>query len=172
MKKLIVLTGAFVLMSGVSGCGSNTHEELIKKMIANVKATGDVLDRIKREAKDAKVDGKKIKKIGEDVVRKEGKNLAKIGEQFSELKKQARALKESLSEDEKKNLANRYKEELQDAIVKTSQKWDAVKDIYVGEKVVENEGSSEEKRIKKKIYVKDVLTERGVDALKYFSSGD
>jgi hypothetical protein len=113
MQRVIVLAGTFFLLCGVSGCGGESHDKLLGDIVTNIKETGDELSKIKTN-EDAKAHAKR---------------LADLGNQLKQLKQQASALKNPPDADEQKRLADKYKDDLRDAIARERKEWNRVKDI-------------------------------------------
>jgi hypothetical protein len=125
MKKLVMVGGALLLLCGVSGCGSDSHDKLVQEMIDVLNGTRSVLHEIKDE-KTAE------QKAGE---------LKKKGEQLRELKKRAEGLREALDPDEKARLEKEYKRKLEEAIARLSAEWDRVKKIEGVPKILTDKGA-------------------------------
>jgi hypothetical protein len=120
MKKAILLVGTLLLLCGVSGCSSDSHEAYVKEIISILDDTRRILKGIK--------DSKNL----EDVTAR----LTKKGEQLQDLRSRVESLKEPLSEDEKKRLDKEYKAKTEKAIQDLADEWDRVKKIPGVEKAL------------------------------------
>jgi hypothetical protein len=135
MKKLIVLGGTFFLLCGVSGCGGDSHEVLIKDMIRIVNDTAKVLqsitDAARPEKKDEKAEaikGRVLKKA-----RQAAQQLKELGKELQGLSQRAAALRETLSKEEKTRLEKEFKDRFQSAMKNTNAEWEKLKNLKAGD---------------------------------------
>jgi hypothetical protein len=134
MKKLIVLAGTLFLWCGVSGCGGDSHDTLIKEMIDIVRRTGQVLKSITDEAK-PKDKGEKAQSIRDRVKAKAeaaAKELRELGAELQNLNRRAGALRESLSKEEKARLEKEWKAKFQAEMENTNKEWEKLKNLKIG----------------------------------------
>jgi cysteinyl-tRNA synthetase len=114
MKKWLVLAGAAFLLGGVSGCGGDPNADLVKRMIEEMNKAADTLEEI-QHAKDP-VEAAKTR----------AKELEEAGKKLQELKAQADTLKEPPDSEEKKRLAEEYREKFDKAVERASKAWDTI----------------------------------------------
>jgi hypothetical protein len=133
MKRLIVLAGAFVLVCGVSGCGGDTHESVIKDTIDVLKKTARELRNIRKAAEPKKGDDVAArKKRVLEAAESSAKELRKLGEQLQDLNRRAVALKDTLSKDEKARIDKAWKDKFQEAVKEVNDAWEQLKKLKIG----------------------------------------
>ena len=136
MKKLNVLVGTLFLWCGVSGCGGESHDTLIKEMIDIVRRTGQVLKSITDEAK-PKEKKETLQSIMDRVDKKAraaAKELQELGAELQNLNKKAAGLRESLSKEEKARLEKEWKAKFQAEMENTNKEWEKLNNLKIGGK--------------------------------------
>lgn len=115
MKRGLVLTGAFLLLGSVSGCGGESHDKLVEEMINAINRANQALVKI-RDAKDKEAEAR----IQKDEIRK-------AGEELRDLKSRAENLRDPLDPEEKERLAEKYQKRFNEAVNEASKTWDELK---------------------------------------------
>jgi hypothetical protein len=113
---MIVLGSAFFLLSGVSGCASESHDSLVKKIVEITKDVGATMAKIQKKTKDGEIDKQidRLKKLAQD--------LRKVNQQIKELK-------EPPDSEEREKLAtkNDNRKNLLAAMNKVNKEWNRIK---------------------------------------------
>jgi hypothetical protein len=129
LKKAIVLGSAFLLLCGISGCSSDSHDKLIQEMI-------DVLDDASSAM--AKIKDQKTAKENMDAV---AAALKKDGKKLKSLTARSEAIGEHLDPDEKARLDKEYQAKFKEAYQRASKEWNRIKNIKRVEKELRQKGA-------------------------------
>jgi len=136
VKKALVLGSALFLLCGVSGCGGDSHDKLIKEMIEVLDNASAAMAKIKGDSKENKTS----KETMNDVVG----TLRKAGKKFKRLTHESEALGERLSTEEKARLDKEYREKFREAEANASKQWDRIKKIKGVKKELEDRKALED----------------------------
>jgi hypothetical protein len=140
MKKLVVLGGTFLLLCGMSGCGGDSHNDLIEQMIEQVNGTRNELREIIRKGNVQKGDNlAKVAKNVRDQADKSAPELEKYGKKLQELTKRADALRTTMTREDKEQLTKKWKDKFQKALKDTTSAWNELKTLKVGDEEVGKE---------------------------------
>src|SRR5262249_985897 len=129
LKKAIVLGSAFLLLGGISGCSSDSHDQLVKEMIEVLEDASSAMGKIKDQ---------KTAKENMDAV---AAALKKDGKKLKSLTARSEALGEHLDPDEKGRLDKEYYAKFQEAYKRVSNEWDRIKKIKGVEKELRQKGA-------------------------------
>jgi hypothetical protein len=136
VKKALVLGSALFLLCGVSGCGGDSHDKLIKEMIEVLDDASAAMAKIKGDSKENKTSKETMNAVVE--------TLRKDGKKFKRLTRESEALGERLSTEEKARLEKEYREKFREADANASKQWDRIKKIKGVKKELEDRKALED----------------------------
>jgi hypothetical protein len=136
VKKAFVLGSALFLLCGVSGCGGDSHDKLIKEMIEVLDDASAAMAKIKGDSKE--------NKTSKDTMNAVVDTLKKDGKKFKRLTRQSEDLGEHLDSEEKDRLKKEYHKKFQEAVANASKQWDRIKKIKGVKKELEDRKALED----------------------------
>lgn len=140
MRKMIVLAGTFLLLCGVSGCGGESHDTVIKDTIDVLKQTARELKSIREAAKKGKDEAvSKRKKRVLDKAEKSANELRELGTKLQDLNKKALALRDTLSMDERARIGKEWNAKYKEAVEDLNKEWEALEKLKIGTQEVGKE---------------------------------
>jgi ribosome recycling factor len=116
MKRVLVLMGALLIAVAVPGCGSDPREGLVDATAGDVETAATKVTNIRMKIEDAvkKTEAGKTPDFKEALLEVDA--LKRIAKEMQEFKIKADALKDKTTEEERKDLADKIKPRLNNAI--------------------------------------------------------
>lgn len=117
MMRLVMIVGTLALCFVLTGCGSDTHEGLIKDTIQAMDTAGSEVTAIKTKVADAVQKFEKNESTSLDFAdaMKATEKLKKVGEEFQKIKRRIEMVRGTITDDQKKKYAEDTKLRLNDA---------------------------------------------------------